>query len=382
METRKITTLKQFWLRPLQFENTAMHPNVLLMCKLMATLLVAHHLLARINTPFVPFIPALDFFNSVPTIYKITLKVSLIISLGALMLNFHVRTASLIIGSIAIFNILAIRTEFSNHAFICACSLFVAGLTNRKELPWLIYLQLSLVYFGASLNKLLDPDWWSGAFMDNWLLIALENPIYTFFSSILPEMFLAKILSITAMFSELLIVLLLLNKKYRTYGIWYIIIFHSMLFSFTSLKFGYFMQAIMIVLVAFIIWPKEKMVLSYKKNNLIFFRKIMKFLDFDQKIIWKKSSENNQSWLTLKIGDKTLNNNAALKKVLLYTPSFYFFLLGLDSIIYLLFQDHRTIYYILNLVIIWGLIVYFLPKQIPLVSIEKKVNLNNRKLTC
>ena len=60
--------------------------------------------------------------------------------------------------------------------------LFLAGLTNDKEPPYLLIFQLSIVYFGASINKFLEPDWWSGAFMDTWLGTARENPMYLYVS--------------------------------------------------------------------------------------------------------------------------------------------------------------------------------------------------------
>ena len=360
MELRQIIASKPWWTRPLQFEGTAMHPNVLIMCKLLVLLIVAHHFIRDINDPFIPFISGLDIFREYPGVFKIALQSIFCVSALALVLNYYVRTASLILGIIVIFTLLSSKPLFANHTFICGCALFLAGLTNNKQSPWLLFLQLSIVYFGACINKITDIDWWSGAYMHNWLLNARENPFYISVSQLMPDLWFAKFLSWIAMASELIIGTLLLSKKYRALAVWIIIIFHGMLFTITSFRFGHFFESLLILLIAFIVWPKGRLTIAYKPTTLKWFKQIISFLDFDQKQQWTPIKDKT-FWLRLSTETKTMYNDVALKHIILYTPAFYIFLFAADSMIYFLLSNHQTLLFILNVICLWILALFFLP---------------------
>ncbi|OUR91562.1 hypothetical protein A9Q87_09650 [Flavobacteriales bacterium 34_180_T64] len=360
MEFRKVNTTNPFWLRPLQFEGTAMHPNVLLMCKLLVLLVVAHHFIEKIEDPFIPFIASLDVFHETSGIFKFTLRTLFLISALALFFNYFVRSASILLGLVIILTILSSKPLFANHTFVCGCALFLAGLTNNKQPPWLLFLQLSLIYLGASLNKILDVDWWSGAYMHNWLLNARANPFYMEISKLLPDMWFAKFLSWIAITSELLLGVLLLFKKQRKLAVWIIIIFHGMLFTITSFRFGHFFDSLLIFLLAFITWPKGNLNISYNPQIINRFKQLISFLDFDRKFNWT-SSEHQGQWLQLSSDSKTLSNDAALKYILLYTPVFFLLLFILDSILYLALYNYRTVLFVLNVLFLWGMALFFLP---------------------
>ncbi|WP_299222860.1 HTTM domain-containing protein [uncultured Psychroserpens sp.] len=357
----KMIDLKAFIKRPFQFEGTPMHPNVLLMCKIMVLLLVAHHIFSKIDDPYIPFIPALDHLNDYPNLFKYSMRSLFVLSAFALLFNLKVRIASIIIGIVIIINMLASKPVFNNHTFICACALFLAGLTNNKQTPYLLILQLSLVYFGASINKFLEADWWSGAFMDNWLGNARENPIYLYVSKFLPELVLAKLLSYVAMFTEFAIAILLLFKRTRNLTIWFIIIFHVSLFTLTSFRFGHFIESLMITLLAFLSIPKQQLDINYDTPKLKPLKLVFNWLDFDDKHVWKPIAFQNSKWLSLTIKSKTIYNHEALKDILLYTPNFFMLLFFIDSVIYILLYNHRTVLFIINALFIWSMIFYFLP---------------------
>ena len=268
MEIKAINNSDPFWSRPFQFEGTAMLPNVLLMCKLIVLLLIAHHIFIKIDDPFIPFIPALDVFHTIPNVFKLGLRSLLFISVTTLFFNLYVRTSAIVIGSIIILSILASKPNFYNHTFICGCALFLAGLTNKEHPPYLLFIQLGLVYFGASINKMFDTDWWSGAFMHNWLATARENPFYLLVSEWFPNLWFAKFLSWTAISTEFIIAFMIINKKYRGFGIWFIIIFHTLLFTMTSFRYGHFIESLALILLAFLVWPKNKMYVEYKPYKL------------------------------------------------------------------------------------------------------------------
>ena len=356
-----MNSMSTFFLRLFQFEGTRLHPNILLMCKLLVILMTAHHLFFKINDPFVPFIAALDWFNEHPHVFKYSLRAIYVLSAFALLFNIKVRTAAIVTGLVVILSILASKPLFFNHTFICGCALFLAGLTNDKEPPYLLIFQLSLVYFGASLNKFLEPDWWSGAFMDTWLGTARENPVYLSISKLLPEMVLAKLLSYIAMFTEFAIAVLILFKSTRNLTLWFIIIFHTTLFTLTSFRFGHFIESLAIVLLAFLSIPKEQLQISYKSNSLERLKQFFSFLDRDNKQVWAPLSSENSSWLQLKTKEKTLNNHDALKDLFLYTPNFFMLLIVIDMAMYVLLYNHKTTLFVVNIIFIWSVIFYFLP---------------------
>lgn len=347
--------------RPFQFEGTNMHANVLLMCKLLLLLIIAHHFFFKIEDPFIPFFPFLDVFNEYPGVFKYTLRVVFALASFGLLFNYRVRTSAITIGSIIIIALAASKPLFNNHTFVVGCALFLAGLTNNKQPSIILIYQLALIYLGASINKFFDLDWWSGAFMHNWLLVARGNPIYIEVASWLPDMVFAKILSYIAMFTEFLIGITLLIKKYRLKSIWFIILFHFLLFSLTSFRFGHFIESLAIILIATINYPKGYMKLSIRDGKQLFFRKLMGWLDWDKKIIWQIQSSSDSNWMELETNIETVKNDTVVKDALLYTPGFFAVLFALDVIIYLIFYYQRDILFIVNLIWYWSLILFFLP---------------------
>lgn len=369
MDTKKkngdlrMNSTLEFISRPFQFEGTKMHPSVLLMCKLLVILMTVHHIISNIEDPFVPFIPALEWFNVHPNLFKYALRSLYILGAFALFFNIKVRTASIVIGLVVILNMLGSLPLFANHTFICGCALFLAGMTNDKEPPYLLIVQLSLVYFGASINKFLEPDWWSGAFMDTWLGTARGNTVYLYISEFLPEMVLAKLLSYIAMFTEFIIAVLILFKRTRNLTLWFIIIFHTTLFTLTSFRFGHFIESLAVVLLAFLSIPKEQLIINYKDKSLNTLKKFFTFLDRDRKQVWSPISSETSHWLSLKTQGKTLYNHDALKDILLYTPNFFMLMLFIDMAIYVVLYNHRTALFVCNVLFIWSVIFYFLPKK-------------------
>ncbi|WP_299550911.1 HTTM domain-containing protein [Seonamhaeicola sp.] len=350
-----------FLRRPFKFEGTAMQPNILLMCKLLTLMLIYQGFFDKLIDPFIPFIPWLDVFNTVPGVFKVSVRVLFISATVALFFNYWVRTASFVLGCIVILSQVASIPNYYNHVFVCGCALFLAGLTHRTQPPYFLILQLAVIYFGASLNKILDPDWWSGAFMHNWLLNARGNVFYTVMSPFFPDKVFAKFLSVMAIGTELLIAILLLFKRYRTFAVWFIIVFHTLLFTITTIRFGHFLESLAIILIGFLNWPKEDLVVSYKTGSLVRFRKVIKFLNFDGQIIFKEGLNEEKTMIAYTKNDTEVLNFNAIKDILLYSPGFYLFLFFFDVIIRYLFDFNWKYLFTINTVSVWILILFFLP---------------------
>ena len=190
---------------------------------------------------------------------------------------------SIILGSSLFIILLASKSLFRNHLFICACAFLLAGLSNKNEFPWLLYFQLSLVYFGAVLNKVVQIDWWNGQFIYNWLVNARENQLFIKVSDVFPEMWLAKILSWSSMLIEFSISIFILVKKRHFLVAWVIILFHTILYTMTAFRFGHFYEDIVIILLIFINWPSGIIQISSKNVISPFVRKSFNFFNFSSR---------------------------------------------------------------------------------------------------
>jgi len=354
---------------PWKISSNEMLPNILLMSKILFLLLVLNRFYFKINDPHIPFIRLLDVFNNYPNVFKYSLRFGFILFGFMLLFNIKTRLSSLFLGLIIIITFLASKPLFRNHVFIVGSVLFLVGISNNKTVLKLLILQLSIVYLGASINKMFEIDWWSGQFMDNWLSTAENNPIYIYISALLPTLVFAKILSWSAIIVEFIIGILLLIKKWRLFGVWLLIIFHFTMFTMVHDKFGHFLQGLFIVLIAFIPWPQNKVQVKFnpgKYKNLIFFNKL---LDWDGIVNWKKNKANKNNWLEVNYKNKITTNIDGLKSLLIYSSGFYIVLLGIDF-----FENHlltlttnsslKMLIHLLFCLLMWYLIFAFLPYKL------------------
>lgn len=347
-----------------QLQSSNMLPNLLLTNKLLFLLLVFNGFYALINDPFLPFISILDEFNYSPNLFKNSMRACFIIFGFMLLFNFKTRVSSITLGLVVILTLLSSKVLFRNHIFIVGCIFLLSGLSNSKGLPWLIIIQMSILYIGTSVNKIFEMDWWNGKFMDNWLGIAIENPIYMNVSNIFPELLLAKVLSWSVIFVELIIGILFLSNKWRSLGIWLIIVFHVSMFTLIHEKFGHFLQDLLLVLLVFLQWPKEKISVRYKSSLIL--SKFLKGLDWSNNFDWNKIDSGNKIWLEVSYKDQTNVNKSGIKSILTYSSGFYVLLLFIDQLESLLLtvvdiSAFRILIHLFYCILIWYLIYSFLP---------------------
>ena len=224
---------------------------------------------------------------------------------------------------------------FKNHLFVCGCALFLAGLHQKEEEPWLFYLQISIIYLGAALSKVFDPDWLSGHFMHHWMNAETANPIYLTITSFWKGNGLALFLSYyTTILLELILIPLFLFRRTRDSAVLISVLFHILLFLFTGLRFGFFIEALFIFMLIFLEWPKFKWQVS--GTGLII--QIIKKLDWNRRLSILNAQPNG-SWLELREKEVLLSTNwIALANILKYSVGFYYSIFILDMIIVLLFS--------------------------------------------
>lgn len=336
-----------------------MDTNLLIMCKLMYLLLLMHGFYGYLDEPFLPFLTIFEVAEAYPGIFGGTLKIGFLLSGTFLLLNYRVRWMSLMLGMVILLALLSSKPLFRNHLFICSAAFILAGLSEKNRTPWLLYVQLSLVYFGAFTNKIMQADWWNGQFMDNWLLAHHAAPLYGQARDLFPDLLLARILSVSSMLVELLIATLLLYKKKHKIAVWFILIFHTLLFSVTEFRFGHFFEDILIYLLVFLDWPKERVIATRKAGRLRFLEIMSSTLNWNREIEWEQQPMESRAWLQIACNNKQISNMKALRALLLYSPGFYFVLFLTDSLIRYLFL-HPMEHYI-SMILFWGGLVFFLP---------------------
>ena len=358
MESLILKFQNSFLSRPFKVYGTSMTPNLLLMCKILLVILLAHGFFSYLNDPFIPFLQGLDEFNKTPSVFEYVLKVVFVFSSLFLLFNYRVRTMAIVIGVTIITTLLASKAVFRNHLFIVGCMFFLSGLSEKNKTPWLIYFQLSLIYFGALTNKMFEIDWWTGQFVHNWLGEALQNNIYNSVSEVLPDMLLAKFISYSAMLSELIVAVSLLIPRFRYFGVCLVFVFHILIFTLTGETFGFFMEDILVILIAFLVWPKHLIIVKYKAVKLNSVFKLIRLLDMDRRVNYQRN-ESLSSVLELTIETKTYKNRVAFAYLIIYNSGFFVTIIFFEMLIRYLFNGFNQ--YLILLVFLWTIVVFLAP---------------------
>ncbi|HET9452515.1 MAG TPA: HTTM domain-containing protein, partial [Aggregicoccus sp.] len=240
---------------PLVMTGTALPPNLLLAAKLLALVFILRGNVGRwFSEPYLPFLPALDQLGA-PGRFQLGLQLAFVAAALCLFLNWRVRTASLVLGSAVLLGLLASRASYENSKLYMGLFYLVTALYEPRAGVSLLRYQLVVVYFGATLNKLLEPDWRSGAFVLDWLPTYV--PSYPWLAAQLPGNLLSAALSWTAILTELVLIPLLLFKRLVPAGLVVIVAYHTGIVLLTlGEAFDIFWSALCLSCVALMQWPE------------------------------------------------------------------------------------------------------------------------------
>ena len=285
---------------PLKLSELSLPPQVVLLCRLLAlTLLLTNHQ-SQIQTPFLPF---LDIFDSLPPAnFQYTLKTALVIGALGILFTRKTRTFATLTGITILLAVLSSRAYYGNNKTFVALLLILSALSSQTGPPRLIHWQLALVYFGAGLNKILDPDWQSGQFFHHWATDRLGNPVYIWLSAQLPPLVAGKLFCWTSIAAELAIAVLTLIPRFHPAVIWGSGLFQSSLLLFTGDPFNLFFYSMQASLFAFARWPEKQLTVIWD-GSCGFCRvtkELLQKLDFDPLFNWRplQSGAGDQYGLT------------------------------------------------------------------------------------
>ena len=193
---------------PLKISGLDLPPAVVLLCRLLALALLATNHQQQIQTPFLPFLPVFDVLP--PELFQLLLRVALVAGCVACLLTRQVRIFAAVAGVAMLLAVASSRAYYGNNKTFTGLVLVLAALSRATGPARLIQWQMALVYGGAGLNKLLEPDWQSGQFFQYWAAERLQNPVYIAISRVLPDLAAGKFFCWYTIAAELTICALLL----------------------------------------------------------------------------------------------------------------------------------------------------------------------------
>ena len=277
----------------------------------------------HILPPFLPFIPGMEILREFAWVYTL-LDWLYWVSLVAVFAGIRFQQFSIILGALVLFVILGAKPQFSNSFLFSGCLLFLIGV-YRPGLEWVFRVQIALLYLGAGINKLFDPDWLSGRYFEFFLSEVYVNPI----SRVLTSLFEVGVLGITLSWATIFIEL--------TFGIWALVgrktvllflliqLFHLSMLVLTLGELSFIFYFLMSV-GGYLILPWDELrgkKIRYSADSR--FEDLLKFLDSEKFFTWEEAP--------LKYGMNFFQKVSSRLQYFLLKPLFYgLFVVGITLI--------------------------------------------------
>jgi predicted DCC family thiol-disulfide oxidoreductase YuxK len=343
------------------------------MAKLIALALLLTNHVRLLPDPFLPFIPGLDRAVA-GSVFQIALQSIFVVAAVALLFNRWVRASALVLGTTMLLGVLSSRAYYGNNKTFCALILILAGLHVRGMEPYLIRLQLVIVYFGAGLNKAMDPDWHSGQFFDHWATVRLQQPLFIWMNALLPPLVLGKLMCWLTIVLELSAATFLLLPRFHLYGASISILLQSGFLLFTGQTFTMFFFAMQAAMFAFLPWPVKPLTVIYDGDCGFcdWCREQISRFDLDRAFNWSPyqsgagvpygiTDEEASRRLQLVTASGTkLDGFLAVRRMLIYLPVFW---LAVFALIALAPEPIASLW---RRIIVGSLLFFFTPLMNPI----------------
>ena len=306
---------------PLRCSGTDLPTNLTVLVKVLALVLLIVNHVRILPDPWLPFMPGIDAIP--PLLFQRTIQAVFVVSALAIVFNRRIRLFSALLGATILLAVVSSKAYYGNNKAFCGLMLLLAGL-YKPGTPNFLQWQLAITYFGAGLNKLLDPDWHSGVFFENWAVNRLRQPWFIAANSLLPPFVAAKLMCWMTIATELGIVPLLFIRKYFRWAVILNVLFQSSLLLFTGTTFTLFFYSMAAASFAFVTWPASPVSAAYRRGHSVArLTGIIKFLDADKRFVWTAADDTN-GWLNVSAGDQVYSGFGALRMIVLLNPLTYF----------------------------------------------------------
>ena len=358
--------MKPSW-NPLRLGNTSLPVPLLLSAKLIVVTMLATGHVWTLPDPFLPFLSVFDRIGD-PARFRTALQILFLAGSASLLFNRGVRAASFVVGATVLVGIASSRIYWANNTFFCGAVLTLIGLHVSNRSVWLLRAQVALIYFGAGLNKALDPDWLSGQFFEHWTVVNLEHDLYTRVAALLPPMALSRFMCWATIATEWSLFAGFTARRLWPFAIWLGILFHAAMTVFSGITFVLFLYVAPAAYFAFARWPRSTTEVIYDGDCGICAKtkRWFEIFDFDGAFRWTAyqsgigerfgiATDALARRLHIVVdGERAAQGFRAFQWMLLYNPLTYFVMLGV------LLSLHGGPAWARSLVIV-GMIGFFFP---------------------
>ena len=230
---------------PLRVAGTALPPSWLAAAKGITFLLFA---LRYHETLGAPFAPVLGVLGGVPgDAWGLLLQVMAGAGAALLFSNAAVRLGAGLVGWAFLLEMAGDAADYQNAVVWSACVLVVVSLYTGEAGFTVLRWQFAALYTGASLNKLLDPDWLDGTFMRAWAFDGA--PAYARAVELFGPGF-HSLTGWTVIAVEAILAVLVVRRSTRTAAVAIGLCFHSIPFVLAGNTFGIFYPALALSMTA------------------------------------------------------------------------------------------------------------------------------------
>ena len=305
-------------LHPLRLEGKSIPPDLVLIARFLGLTL----LLMR-ETPFPRHLPYLEVLDALGSARQFDAALLLAAGLGYALLFFgpFIRSGCLLLGGAMLTGLLACRPcQSVAHTFV-ACLFVVIALSGHATGPWLVRMQVVVLYAGATIHKVLDPDWWNGRYFETLMIARHHHFLYSHAAAQLPPLGLSTVMGVVTILTEAAILACLLNRRWYVPGVLLGVVFHSVMVLLMDQTFGPFYAAIMVSYVAFLSWPERLELSGGRFASAGWLRRLLPVVDPDGPWTVRESASKELSdSFAATAGDRRYSGLGAVRKMVVASP--------------------------------------------------------------
>jgi hypothetical protein len=299
-------------LNPLRLEGKSIPPNLVLIGRFIGLTL----LLLR-DTPFPRHLPYLELLDALGSEGQFHAALRLAAGLGYALLFFgpFIRSGCFLLGSAMLVGLLACRPcQSVAHTYV-ACLFLVISMSGHATGPWLARMQVVMLYAGATIHKVLDPDWWNGRYFETLMIARHQHSLYSYAAAQLPPLSLSTSMGVVTILTEAAIVACLLRRRWYVPGVLLGVFFHSVMVLLMGQTFGPFYAAIMVSYVAFLSWPERLELSPGRFVSASWSKRLLAAIDPDR--LW---TVRESASFAVTAGDRRYSGLSAVRKMVVASP--------------------------------------------------------------
>lgn len=230
--------------------------------------------------------------------FNTTVRLLFLAGIGILLFSRFVRLGALGAGLAFVLGPLSCQTCISVAHLFTGCVFLCTALSNDVTGTSLIRFQLVVLYLGADLNKVSDPDWWTGASIETLLVTKHQISSYMNAASIFPAGFLSRMTGIGVIVLQMGIAVLLIYRKTVVYAMLLALVLHLPMVVLMQMTFGPFLFALVTAYGSLLTWPRRLVCDSRLHSHTLV--KWLGLLDFNDQVgrCSRNVKDSPARWLT------------------------------------------------------------------------------------